>query len=83
MRAVNRAGNPDRIKPETTNGDDMALIVKFPCEERAATRAIATKGESAQLLFFTGVRYERAADPGAKPPRRRRRTCQQRGSKRV
>lgn len=43
----------------------MALIVKFPSGARTPAPGSAPQGESAQILFFTGVRYERESDVGA------------------
>lgn len=58
----------------------MAVILKFPTEPRAP--AIPTTGSAcAQILFFTGVRYERAAVVKAKAPRRPRRRRPQRTTK--
>lgn len=51
----------------------MALILKFPREARAPSAPAEPRGEGAQILFFTGVRYERAAAAKPKPPRRQRR----------
>jgi hypothetical protein len=60
---------------------DMALILKFPSETRALSPAVAARGEGAQILFFTGVRYERAAVAEAKVSRRPRRRRPQRRTK--
>ncbi len=58
----------------------MALILKFPVETRAPA-VPAMQGEGAQILFFTGVRYERAAAAEIKAPRRPRRRRVQRDTK--
>ncbi len=60
----------------------MAVILKFPTEVRLAAAPCATAGASAEILFFTGVRYERAgAAAERKPPRRQRRRRPQRRTK--
>lgn len=54
----------------------MAVILKFPKEARALDETSAVQGaQSAQILFFTGVRYERVT---AAAPRRQRRARRQR-----
>ena len=58
----------------------MAVILKFPTEARAPA-VPAMQGKGAQILFFTGVRYERAATAEAKAPRRPRRRRPQRTTK--
>ncbi|MFN3889000.1 MAG: hypothetical protein ACK4MV_01290 [Beijerinckiaceae bacterium] len=53
----------------------MASILKFPGEARAPSTPAKKRGEPAQILFFTGVRYERAAaaeEKASRRPRRRR-----------
>ena len=59
----------------------MAVILKFPSETRASPPAVTAQGASAQILFFTGVRYERAAVAETKAPRRPRRRRPQRRTK--
>lgn len=59
----------------------MAVILRFPREARAPSAPARTGGEGAQILFFTGVRYERAAVAKAKTPRRQRRRRAQRRTK--
>jgi hypothetical protein len=59
----------------------MALIVKFPTETRSPAPVAPPRSESAQILFFTGVRYERAGMVEAKAPRRPRRRRPQPGTK--
>lgn len=39
----------------------MNLIVQFPKRGRALRRSEVRRGPPAQILFFTGVRYERHA----------------------
>lgn len=52
----------------------MAVILKFPSEIRPASLPPVMAGASADILFFTGVRYERAgASADRKPQRRQRR----------
>lgn len=50
----------------------MSTILLFAPRPRAA-QAQALPNEPAQILFFTGVRYERQSDPASAetPPRRR------------
>jgi hypothetical protein len=45
----------------------MGEIITFPAERVRPKRA-ADEGQSAQILFFTGIRYEREDEA---PPRRR------------
>ena len=58
----------------------MAVILKFPPEART-TDVPARQGEGSQILFFTGVRYERAAADETKAPRRPRPRRPQRDTK--
>ena len=60
---------------------DMATILRFPVEARASATAAMQPGESAQILFFTGVRYERVAVAKSKAPRKQRRRRPQRRTK--
>lgn len=43
----------------------MAIVIQFPIPKRPPTGAINPSGVAAEILFFTGVRYERSPDPGA------------------
>lgn len=57
----------------------MAVILKFPTEARLAAAPAETGAASAEILFFTGVRYERPGSSATrKPPRRQRRRAQRR-----
>lgn len=58
----------------------MAVILKFRSKARAPA-VPAMQGEGAQILFFTGVRYERATAVETKTPRRPRRPRPQRDTK--
>jgi hypothetical protein len=58
----------------------MAVILKFRTKARAPA-VPAMPGEGAQILFFTGVRYERAAVAATKATRRPRRPRPQRDTK--
>ncbi len=58
----------------------MAIILKFPTEVRTPATP-ATQGAGAQILFFTGVRYERAGAAKVKAPRRPRSRHPQRSTK--
>jgi hypothetical protein len=57
----------------------MSVVIPFTPRPRAAMSAGAQvpDGEVAQILFFTGVRYERQAEPapGSAPATRRRRSA--------
>ncbi|MDF2120490.1 hypothetical protein PY365_33495 [Roseiarcaceae bacterium H3SJ34-1] len=44
----------------------MSNIIGFPVQRRVLKDHIATAGSSAEILFFTGVRYERQIEPDAK-----------------
>ena len=60
----------------------MAQIIRFPCKAPADSPGAIVQGASAQILFFTGVRYERAAkETKKKAPRRQRRRRPQRSTK--
>jgi hypothetical protein len=48
----------------------MGEIITFPADRIRPSKA-ADEGQSVQILFFTGVRYERETE--APPPRRARR----------
>lgn len=51
----------------------MADVIPFAPRRRFASQSTAAMGLSGQILFFTGVRYERQPEPAAsKPPRRPR-----------
>lgn len=51
----------------------MAHVIPFAPRRRASSQAPAATGPLGQILFFTGVRYERQLDQAAaKPPRRPR-----------
>jgi hypothetical protein len=53
----------------------MADVIPFALWRRYQPRTCAFPRESAEILFFTGVRYERPAEPAAPPittPRGRR-----------
>ncbi|RXT52967.1 hypothetical protein B6S44_19710 [Bosea sp. Tri-44] len=51
----------------------MADVIPFAPRRRSASQSPAALGPSGQILFFTGVRYERQPEPAAsKPPRRPR-----------
>lgn len=54
----------------------MSIVIPFALRAKAARDHHAMPGESAQILFFTGVRYERQAEPApaAREPRGRGRT---------
>lgn len=76
MAIANRTGAPG-----FPGEGDMAQIVKFPSETRTPSSPDLPRTGSAQILFFTGVRYERAALTQAKAPRRPRRRRPQPGTK--
>jgi hypothetical protein len=44
----------------------MSNIVGFPVQRRVLRDPVAIAGSSAEILFFTGVRYERPIEPDAK-----------------
>lgn len=51
----------------------MADVIPFAPRRRATSQETAATGPLGQILFFTGVRYERQHEPAAnKPPRRPR-----------
>ncbi|MFC5418995.1 MAG: hypothetical protein DI537_00930 [Stutzerimonas stutzeri] len=51
----------------------MADVIPFAPRRRFASQAPLGEGPFGQILFFTGVRYERQHEPAAsKPPRRPR-----------
>lgn len=52
----------------------MADVIPFAPRRRFASQAPLGEGPFGQILFFTGVRYERQHEPAAKPPRRPRPT---------
>jgi len=43
----------------------MSNIIGFPVQRRVSRDHIAIAGSSAEILFFTGVRYERCFQPDA------------------
>ena len=45
----------------------MADVIPFALWRRYQPRSCAFPQESAEILFFTGVRYERPIEPAAKP----------------
>ena len=51
----------------------MAEVLRFPKEVRASSAPVEMAGASAEILFFTGVRYVRSAPERDKPARRQRR----------
>lgn len=51
----------------------MAKVLRFPKEARASSAPVEMAGTSAEILFFTGVRYVRSAPEQSKPARRQRR----------
>lgn len=51
----------------------MADVIPFAPRRRSSSRNLAAAGPLGQILFFTGVRYERQPETAAvKPPRRPR-----------
>ena len=51
----------------------MADVIPFAPRRRSAGQGTAAAGPFGQILFFTGVRYERQHEPAtSKPPRRPR-----------
>jgi len=51
----------------------MADVIPFAPRRRSTSQSSAAAGPFGQILFFTGVRYERQLEPaGSKPPRRPR-----------
>ena len=44
----------------------MSIVVAFPVKSRAMTNRVVCDGSGAEILFFTGVRYERWQDLDAK-----------------
>ncbi len=51
----------------------MADVIPFAPRRRRSSQMAASSGPLGQILFFTGVRYERQPEPAAsKPPRRPR-----------
>lgn len=51
----------------------MADVIPFAPRRRSSSQSLAVAGPFGQILFFTGVRYERQIEPAAsKPPRRPR-----------
>lgn len=60
----------------------MAVILKLPAQARPLSPPRDMAGASAQILFFTGVRYERtSAVAERKAPARQRRRRTQRTTK--
>lgn len=58
----------------------MADVIPFAPRRRSASQGPAAVGPSGQILFFTGVRYERQVDPvPVEALRRRRRRSVARG----
>lgn len=51
----------------------MSIVIPFALRAKAARDQSAKPGEPAQILFFTGVRYERPPEPAPaeREPRRR------------
>ena len=56
----------------------MADVIPFAPRRRFARTAAAADAAPAQILFFTGVRYERQPEAPATKPRRRSRTTEAR-----
>ena len=51
----------------------MAVVIPFAPKRRQQLRSCSGPLRMAEILFFTGVRYERQPEPAAsKPPRRPR-----------
>jgi hypothetical protein len=48
----------------------MATILQFPAADAKRKRALPSGGESAQIVFFTGVRYERFDEMKPQPRRK-------------
>jgi len=46
----------------------MAIVIQFPTPKRPPAGGVNTSGTAAEILFFTGVRYEPTPDPGASRP---------------
>ncbi|MDB5533795.1 MAG: hypothetical protein JWO28_2110 [Hyphomicrobiales bacterium] len=44
----------------------MSNIIGFPVQRCVLKDQVAIVGSSAEILFFTGVRYERPLEPGIK-----------------
>jgi len=44
----------------------MSNIIGFPVQRRVLKDHVASAESSAEILFFTGVRYERQIEPDAK-----------------
>ncbi|MBX9760963.1 MAG: hypothetical protein K2Y29_19455 [Beijerinckiaceae bacterium] len=60
----------------------MAVILKLPTQARSLSPPRDMAGASAEILFFTGVRYERTgAAADRKAPARQRRRRPQRNTK--
>ncbi|WP_332684334.1 hypothetical protein [Bosea sp. (in: a-proteobacteria)] len=53
----------------------MADVIPFAPRRRFARTATAADAAPAQILFFTGVRYERQPEPPAAKPQRRPRSA--------
>jgi hypothetical protein len=70
MAFVTHAGDPI---PDPTGEGEMVQILQFPSKPQTPSSALHVRGESAQILFFTGVRYERDVVVEKKAPRRSRR----------
>ena len=51
----------------------MSIVIPFALRAKAAREHHAMPAEPAEILFFTGVRYERQPDPAPaeREPRRR------------
>lgn len=56
----------------------MADVIPFAPRRRSVRSAVAADAAPAQILFFTGVRYERQPEPPATKPRRSARTAEAR-----
>ena len=52
----------------------MGEILSFPAKVRRKPQTSSPSGGGAQIVFFTGVRYERAEVPQSKPKPARRAT---------
>ena len=50
----------------------MGEILSFPAKVRRKPQTSSPSGGGAQIVFFTGVRYERAEVPQSKPKPARR-----------
>ena len=55
----------------------MATILQFPAADAKRKRTLPSSGKSAEIVFFTGVRYERFDNIKRQPRRKTKLTALQ------